>query len=439
MLRPFIPFLAIFASLIILLSYLNAADWNRFRGPNGSGIASDANPPLTWSDSENIHWKVELPGPGASSPVISGDWVFVTCFSGYGDDRWPSARIKDLKRHLVCVDKDSGKIAWQADVDAFLPEDSSEDRSLASHGYASNTPAVDDERVYAFFSKSGVRTYSHAGELLWKADVGRGTIQIWGSGPSPVLFRDLLIVNAGYESLSLRGLDKKTGEEHWKFESDKLQVAFATPVLAETEHGRAELIVAVPEEIWGFDPSTGVRKWWIRVPMPGHITPSPIFQNGVIYASGGRAGGATVALRPGGSGDATETHTIWTARRARTYVPTPIWHEGRLHWIGQYGIATCLRADNGDLVYKRRMEMTPSLLRRGAAFYGSPVVAGDRMYMSSRFEGTFVIALGDKFEVLAQNRFAKDESRCNSTPALDGDSIYLRTDRFLYRIAPPKE
>src|SRR5690606_6597010 len=142
--------------LVSLASPTIAGDWPQFRGPGGAGISSDS-APTTWSESENLRWKTPLPGPGSSSPIVWGDRVFVTCYTGYGVERGSGAP-EDLKRHLLCLDRATGRILWQATVDAVLPEDPYQG-FISEHGYASSTPITDGERIYVFFGKSGVLAY----------------------------------------------------------------------------------------------------------------------------------------------------------------------------------------------------------------------------------------------------------------------------------------
>ncbi|MCH8244113.1 MAG: PQQ-binding-like beta-propeller repeat protein [Planctomycetes bacterium] len=197
------------------------ADWTRFRGPNGSGISPDKqSTPVRWSESANLKWKTQLPGPGVSSPIIVGDRVYVTCYSGYGLDRQNPGDLKNLKRHLVCIDRQNGEILWNTKVDAVLPEDPYEGIGVTAHGYASSTPVSDGNHVYVFFGKTGALAFDKAGKKLWQTSVGKESDpRRWGSGASPILYQDLLIVPAACESEALVALDKKTGKEVWRQEA----------------------------------------------------------------------------------------------------------------------------------------------------------------------------------------------------------------------------
>src|SRR5580704_5638430 len=175
--------------VVVVASFLSAigADWPRFRGPNGSATSDERGLPLTWSDDQNVVWKTDLPGPGASSPITTGDRVFVTCYTGFGVEGGTAGKQDDLLRHLVCIDRATGRILWEKSVKAKLPEDRP-NRMLSGHGFASSTPATDGERVYVFFGKSGVFAFDLDGNQLWHADVGDGLAMMgFGSGASLIV------------------------------------------------------------------------------------------------------------------------------------------------------------------------------------------------------------------------------------------------------------
>ncbi len=213
-----LPAVCLIVSVLLLsVGVAGAADWTRFRGPNGSGISPDKQAtPLTWSESENLKWKVQLPGPGLSSPIVVGNRVFVTCWSGYGVDGQNPGDQKDLKRHLVCINRESGKEYWTQSIDPYLPEDRYAGM-FAENGYASHTPVSDGERVYVFFGKTGVLAFDLDGKKLWQKSVGTESgARGWGSASSLVLYKNLLIVTASAENEALVALNKETGEQVWK-------------------------------------------------------------------------------------------------------------------------------------------------------------------------------------------------------------------------------
>ena len=191
-------------------------DWAGFRGPSGMGTSSATGLPLTWSATENVIWKTPLPGAGASSPIVHGDRIYLTCYTGYFVPDEPGGSLEDLERHLLAINREDGKVLWKKAVPAKLPEES----QIRDHGYAANTPAADDERVYVFFGKSGVFAFDHNGNQQWQADVGSQTSG-WGTSALPVLYQDLVVINASVESGSLVALDRATGKEKWRGVRDK--------------------------------------------------------------------------------------------------------------------------------------------------------------------------------------------------------------------------
>ncbi|RMG33054.1 MAG: serine/threonine protein kinase [Planctomycetota bacterium] len=407
---------------------LAAADWPRFLGPNGRAIAATDRPPLKWSDSQNLRWKAELPGAGASSPIIAGGRVFVTSYSGYGAGF--DGRMEDLKRHLSCFDAETGKLLWQQTIPAELPEDPYQG-FLTEHGYASNTPVTDGERVFAFFGKSGVWAFDTGdGKRLWHTDVGHeSSNRRWGSAASPILFENLVIVNASEESQSIRALDKNDGHEVWRAEAALLELAYSTPAVGKSADGREELVVGTPGEVWGLNPRTGKLLWYAEAPFSGNLTPSVIIEGDVAYLFGGFRGSGSIAVRLGGSGDVTDSHVLWTSRES-SYVATPVLYQGHFYWIDDRGIAHCMDTKTGRNVYQTRVALDAAS-RRGRPVYASPVVADGRVYVVTRLGGTVVLPAAPKYELLAVNRFA-DDSMFNGTPAVWKNRLYLRSDRALY-------
>jgi outer membrane protein assembly factor BamB len=422
------------AALLALATFAARADWTRFRGPNGSGFAADAQPPTVWSDTENVLWKTALPGAGTSSPIVVGARLFVTCFSGYGDNGRSGDPTK-LQRELVCVNRADGKILWSSAVPAAQPEDSL-NGMLGEHGYASQTPASDGESVYVFFGKSGAAAFDLAGKKRWQTSLGAGSNQKrWGSASSPILSKDFVIISASEEGHAIVALDKKTGKEAWRATGDALEMSFGTPVLVASE-GRTDLVIAVPGEIWGLNPDTGKLRWFAESGLNGNMAPSVVVGDGMVFAFGGFPQLGAVAVRAGGKGDVTRTHLAWTSRNS-TYIPTPVFHEGRLYFVSDAGFATCLDAKTGALVYKERLPGASATGRGGKPFYASPVLANGALFAVSRRNGTFVIAAQPEFKLLGQNRLAGDESDFNATPALEGRQLFLRSNRNLYCLALP--
>ena len=418
---------------LVLSPPVAGADWPQFRGPGGQGVSPGGQVPWQWSDTQSLQWKTALPGPGSSSPIVSGERVFVTCYSGYGVDAREPGRPEDLKRHLLCLQRTNGNVLWSRVVDAVLPEDRFGGMGITEHGYASSTPVTDGQRVYVFFGKTGVLAFDFQGTELWRAEVGHeSSNRRWGSSASPILDGDKLIVNASEESRTLFALDKLSGKVLWKSEAAALELTYATPLVVALADGRQELVLGVPGEVWGLNPDTGKLKWYAATRLSGNVAPSPVAQAGVVYVMGGYPEQQTVAIRAGGKGDVTASHILWTSRDS-SYVPSPVLHEGCLYWVSDQGIANCVEAATGKSLYRERLPRAGGA-GAGKPFYASIVLGGERLYAVSRTGGTYVLPAKPAFEVLAHNQFASDESDFNASPAISDRQLFLRSNRFLYCI-----
>lgn len=452
---------ACFVSLLLGVSMtVTAGDWARFRGPNGSGISHDtAAVPTTWSDSENLQWKVALPGPGSSSPIIVGDRVFVTCWSGYGVDRENRGKQEDLVRHLVCLDRETGKTIWSKPVEAVLPEDEY-GGMFAEHGYASHTPVSDGERIYAYFGKTGALAFDMEGNQLWQTQVGtESDPRHWGSASSPILYKDKVIVTASSESEAVVALDTATGKEVWRQEAAGLNSTWGTPVLAKVDDERTDLVLGVPYEFWAFNPDDGKLRWYCEVMETDSYCSSVVTEGGVVYGIEGRGGGS-IAVKAGGKGDVTKTNVVWSGRDSNR-IGTPIVHEGRIYFFSG-GIANCIEAATGKKIFQARLEggsaSSPSpeggnrggnrgnagggRSRRGGGGgfggdYASPILADGKIYFTSRSGNFYVMKAGDKFEQLATNRVTDDSEDFSATPAVSDGQLFLRSNKHLYCVAAP--
>lgn len=400
-----------------------AADWLQFRGPGGLGTAADRGLPATWNSTENIVWKTDLPGRGASSPIVVGNKVYVTCYSGYGVDDDNIGDPKNLKRSVLCLEREGGKVLWKREVAAILPEQDYQPGSFLSlHGYASSTPVSDGERVYVFFGKSGVLAFDLEGTQLWQTSVGTGTHD-WGSGSSPILYKDLILVNASVESEALVALNKKDGKEVWQVRG--ITWSWSTPVLVEAAN-RPEVVISVEGRLRAFDPQTG-KELWNCHGVDDYICPSVIGHAGIIYAIGGRSNTA-IAVRAGGEGDVTKTHTLWRQNRGSN-VSSPVYHDGHLYWASESkGVVYCLDAVKGTVLYEERLKPNPDRI------YASAVLADGKIYYVSRNNGTFVVEAKPKFQLLSHNTIETDTSVFNDSPALSKGHLLLRSDRCLYCI-----
>jgi len=440
--------------MLFLTSAAAAADWARFRGPNGSGVSAEDKPtPVKWSATENLKWKVELPGPGSSSPILVGNRVFVTCWSGYATARGNPGNQKDLRRHLVCLDRANGKTIWDAEVEPTLPEDEY-GGMFAEHGYASHTPVSDGERVYVFFGKTGALAFDLDGKKLWHTNVGtESDPRGWGSASSPILYKNLLIVTASAESEALVALDKETGKEVWRQEAAGFNSTWGTPTLVKVDAQRTNLVLGVPYEIWGFNPNTGKLRWYCKAMDTDSYCSSVVAGDGVVYGIEGRGGGS-IAVKAGGKGDVTESRIVWSGRDSNR-IGTPLLYEGRLYFFSR-GVANCIDAKDGSRVFQERMAGGQSASSRGGGQsgggrrrsggrgfggggfggdYSSAIVADGKIYYTTRGGDTFVLQAGDNFKQLAVNRVTDDREDFSATPAVSDGELFIRSSKHLYCIA----
>ncbi|WP_339684545.1 PQQ-binding-like beta-propeller repeat protein [Gimesia maris] len=412
------------AFLTSVLQQTQAADWSQFRGPSGNGVSQSTGLPTEWSSEKNIVWKAKLPGHGSSSPVLFGNQVFVTSYTGYGLTEEDNGNPSDLRLHVISVNRDSGEIMWDESVSP-LNEVQKITKRIVDHGYASSTPACDETGVYAFFGTSGVVAYDLKGKLKWQANVGDGTAG-FGSASSPILYKDLVIVNASIESSTVYALNKRNGEVAWK--AEEIVRAWTTPSIVDVPGGKQELVVNQKNQIFGFDPDTG-KKLWTCEGIQDYVVPVVVQNEGILYCLGGRSN-RSIAVRPGGKGDVTKTHKLWEVNVGAN-VTSPVYYDGHLYWASDRGIAFCLNAKDGEVVYKNR-------LPTGARLYASIVLADGKLYVTTRDSGVIVLKAGPEYVELARNEIKSDEDLFNASPAVSEGSIYLRTNGYLYRIAEKK-
>jgi hypothetical protein len=420
-------------TVIVITAPAAGENWPGFRGPDGSGISREKNPPVKWSDSENLKWKTPLPGPGSSSPIVWGDRVFVTCYSGYGLDKRSPGEQNNLKRHLICIDRPSGKVLWNRAVAAVLPEDPYRG-FICEHGYASHTPVTDGKSVFVFFGKTGAMAFDFAGKQLWKVPLGTMSGRMrWGSAASPILYKDTVIVNASDEGRRIVALDKKTGKQVWKAQADSLALTFNTPLIVTVNEKRKDLVVAVPEEVWGLNPDTGKLRWYAEMKPNGNVSPSVVAEGSVVFATGGYRVKGTVAVQAGGKGNVTTSHMRWASLDS-SYVPSPIVRKGYLYWVNESGVVYCLSAKTGKRVYREKLTRPGGSTIPTRSVYASIVEIAGRFYAVSRKHGTFIIAADPKFRQIAVNQFKSDTSDFNASPAISDGQIFIRSNSFIYCI-----
>ncbi len=460
--------LSAFTILSVVLanqSVAESSNWDRFRGPNGSGISVDPSPPpISWSPEKNVRWQVDLPGPGHSCPIVVGNRIFVTCWTGHATPEAPNTSIDALQRHLICVDRTTGKILWDRSIEAVLPEDPFQGQ-FTNHGYASHTPTSDGERVYAFFGKSGVIAFDMEGKELWRQSVGEGlSRKAWGSASSPILYQDIVIVTASAEKNAICALDKLTGKVVWEQKADGFQGIWGTPILVRVDESRTDLVLGVPFEVWGFDPANGKLLWFCKAIDTDSFCTSVVTDNSHIYAIAGRNGGS-IAIKAGGKDDVSASHVAWSGRD-NSQISTPVLYQDKLYFFSR-GTAKCIEAKTGKEIYMTRLQRNLSQAKaappaptndanrgrqregdgdegrggRGGGGGGgqdcsSPIIAGGLIYFVSRSGDMHVIEPGSELKQIAINRVNDDsDEEFGSTPAVANGQLFIRSTKRLYCVS----
>ena len=429
-----IAFLALLGT--VMSNYLPlsvAEDWTRFRGSDGSGVSANENVPTVWNQDKNIQWSIDLPGPGSSCPIIVGDKVFLTCYTGYGVNAESAGKPSDLVRHLVCVDRKSGKTEWTTAIPSTVDEDPYKG-FIVEHGFASSTPTSDGSMVYVMCGKSGLIAFDMKGAKVWHVDMGQNSDPAkWGDGTSPVLYNDLVIVNAGITGHAMVAVEKKTGKEVWRVNDEKLTNSWATPIIVNVK-GRDEMVCASPGKIFAMNPMTGTELWRCDSPLKETVCASVVHHDGVVFLMGGRQGSA-IAVRCGGTGDVSKTNIVWE-KPLRSGIGTPVVANGKLYWSAS-GLAICADCKTGEEIFKTRLVQTTETAQAGgrpAANYPSALNIGNKIYLTLRNGETQVWNASSSYEVLSSNTFANDEGPFNATGAVSDGQLLIRSNKKLYCI-----
>jgi outer membrane protein assembly factor BamB len=416
--------LAILALLLLTCITAQAGDnWPQFRGPDGNGHSDSGGLPLHWSEKSNVVWKTRIHDRGWSSPVIFGNQIWLTAAAPDG---------KNL--YAICLDKATGRIIR----DLKLFEVAKPQYAHPFNTYASPTPVIEAGRVYVTFGSAGTacidtRTFN----VLWeRRDIECNHFR--GAGSSPILFRHLLIMNFdGSDHQFVIALDKRSGKTVWltkrsidfkdldqngKPAADgDFRKGFATPHIA-LLNGRLELISLGSKAAYSYDPLTGRELWRVEERDQHSASTRPVIGHGMIFYPSGFSAGQLLAVRTGGSGLITDTHIAWRLKRGASNKPSILLIDDLIYMIGDTGIASCVEAKTGSLVWQHRL---------GGEYSASPVYADGRIWFFSEEGKASAIRPGRKFEQLAENSL--DEGFLAS-PAIAGKSFYLRTRTHLYRI-----
>lgn len=399
------------ALLILLATAIAAvnAQWPEFRGPTGQGHSTEQGLPLEWSESRNIVWKRSVPGRGWSSPVVAGNQVWLTTAvkASGGASLRALAFAVDTGAPLIDVEVFRGRRA-----DALNPKNS----------LASPTPIVEGDRVYVHFGQDGTAALTTAGEKLWTAQLRYESQH--GSGGSPVLYKDLLIVNCdGADDAYVAALDTSTGKVRWRTRRRMpFDQAYATPLVIRVGD-RDQVVSPGAFRASAYDPLTGREIWRVGYDEGFSNVPRPIAGHGLVYIATGFQQPALLAVRTDGTGDVTRSHVAWRISRGAPLTPSPLLVGDELYFVSDGGVASAVDARSGEPIWQHRLN---------GSFSASPVFADGRIYFQSEEGVTTVIAPGREFLQLATSRI---DGATLASPAVAVKSIFLRSDSHLYRIA----
>ena len=412
--------------------------WPQWRGPLATGEAPAADPPVEWSETRNVRWKIAIPGNGSATPIVWGDHVFVSTAVPAGDSGTRDGLFTRLTRRfvgtespsqslrymLLAVERRTGEIAWERVVREAAPHEGRHQTG----SWASPSAVTDGEVLCSFFGSAGLYCFDMEGRPLWDRDFGDMQIRMgFGEGASPAIHGDTVIVNWDHQEQSfIAALDKRTGAERWRTERDEM-TSWATPLVIE-HGGRTQVVTNATHRVRSYDFETGELLWDGEGATTNAI-PSPVAADGIVYLMSGYRGNRLDAVRlDDAAGDITGSGAVaWSLDRDTPYVPSPLLHDGILYFTkGNNGILSAYDARSGQPLYG------PERLSGIRSIYASPVAAGGRIYVPSRDGTTAVVSAGPAFELLALNML--DDGFDASPAAVDGE-LYLRGREHLYCLA----
>jgi len=392
-----------------------ASDWPRFHGPNGTGVSTDKDVPLTWTDKENVLWKTPLPGVGNGSPIIARGRVFLQASAANGSSRT-----------LLCLDAASGKILWTQKVTGNRAP------TNPKNSLASSTCAADGERVYCVFwdgEATAMYAYTLDGKELWKHPLGEFTSQ-HGPGASPIVHDGKVVyVNDQDGSSEVICLDARTGRAVWKKPRRAFRACYSAPFVVPSQEGHTELIVATTAGLTSFDLTDGSENWnfiWKFDGMALRTVSSPILTQGLVLATSGDGKGDRhmIAVKAGGKGDVSKTNLAWQNKRDFPYVPSLLAHGEHVYSVNDKGIAACHVAKTGRQVWRER-------LTNDVGVTASPVLIDGKVYAVDEKGKGYVFEAAPKFNLLGQSSVGENVS---ASPAVADNRLYIRGQTYLFCI-----
>lgn len=413
--------------------------WHQWRGPFMTGESPGGNPPLEWSETKNIKWKIAIPGKGHASPVIWGDQIFILTAVETDKDSNPAEESepapqahrgmpvnRTTKVHkfvIMAINRHDGKILWERTVKEETPQEGIHDMG----SWASHSPVTDGEHVYAYFGSRGLFCFDMLGNLKWDRDFGQLNKRMnFGEGSSPALYGDRIIVNWDHEGQSfIIALDKKTGKDIWKVDRDE-RTSWATPLVVENK-GKLQVVTSASKLVRSYDFTTGELIWECSG-MTLNAIPSPMEADGILYVMSGFRGNALLAIDLSkAKGNIVDSEAIvWKHDKDTPYAPSGLLFDNKLYFLrSNNGILSCFEAKSGKEYYSRQR------LEGMGNVFASPVGVKDRVYVVGQKGTMYVIKHGPVFEVLAKNKL---DDNFSASPAIVGSMLYLRGYKNLYCI-----
>lgn len=403
------------ALLAAILSALTTAagDWPEFRGPTGQGHADSTKLPIKWSATENVRWKVALPGAGWSSPVVVGERIYLTAAVD-------GAGAQGLSLRVLCLRAADGGTVWSTEAFTHATGDRKHDKNT----FASPTPIVEGKRLYAHFGHLGTACLDLDGKVLWRNEELRYP-PLHGNGGSPALTDKALIFTAdGQSNPFVAALDKATGKLLWRTPRQvtvERKFSFSTPLVIEHQ-GRRQAICPGSGAVISYDPVTGKELWRARYGEGYSVVPRPVYAHGLVYVASGFGQPKVIAIRPDGSGDVTDTHVAWSIAKGGPHTPSLVVVGDEVYFVSDAGIATCADGKTGKVHWSERL---------GGNYSASPLAAGGRLYFQSEQGNGVVLKADTKFEKLAENPLGE---RTLASYGVNGDTLLIRGEKHLFCI-----
>ena len=414
-----------------------ADNWHQWRGPNATGVSTTANPPVKWSEDENVKWKVAIEGQGTSTPIIWGDKVFVLTAINTGvkdpsipdPEDQPKTNFFDIKQPnaqhafvVLCLDRNTGKEIWRQIATTKIPHQGAHN----DNDFAPASPTTDGKHLYCWFGSAGLFCYDLQGNKIWEKKLGEVKVgSSLGEGCSPVLHEGKLVIvrdHAGQSTIEV--LDAKTGKTLWKRERDEGN-AWATPRIIQ-HSGKTQVITAASGFVRSYNLDTGDLIWQCSG-LTGNAIPCPVVEGDYVICMTGYQGYSAMAIPLTETGDISDSEKIlWKKERGTPYIPSPLLYEGLLYYNqSNQSILTCVDSKTGEVAFG------PERVGELSNIYASPVGAGGRVYLTGRNGNTVVLQRGPEYKVTALNKL---DERFDASPALAGNQLFLRGAKHLYCI-----